>query len=149
MGIVLTFILLAAALEVSECLEWDESGIPKLTEKRQKKLEKAVRELEKAEQYALLVEIPGYYPCYSCKDTSHIFLNISELWRYGSTVKKEEGRYRKTLKRKGLAYRTQFVGNIFECKKQELIKIYNYPTLPENLRRKVPLIRPPGNKIDQ
>jgi len=48
-----------------------------------------------------------------------------------------------------MTYQTQFVGNIFECKKQELLKIYNYPVLPENLKRKIPLIRPPGNKIDQ
>jgi hypothetical protein len=31
----------------------------------------------------------------------------------------------------------------------EKIKIYNYALLPENLRRAVPLIRPPGNKIDR
>jgi len=149
MGIVLTFILLAAALEVSEYLEWDERGTPKLAGKRQKKLEKSLRELEEAEQYALIIDVPGYYPCFSCKDSVLIFLYTGEIWRYGSTVKQENGRYRNSLRGKNMTYQTQFVGNIFECKKQELLKIYNYPVLPENLKRKIPLIRPPGNKIDQ
>ena len=148
MGIVLTFTL-AAALKVSDYLEWDEYGVPKLVEKRQQKLEKALRELDEAEQYALLVETPGYYPCFSCKDSTHIFLYTGNVWKYGSTVKKEQGRYRKTLRSTNMTYSTQFVGNILECKKQELLKIYSYPTLPENMSRKVPLIRPPGNKIDQ
>ena len=148
MGIVLTFILLAATLEVSEYLEWDERGTPKLAENRQKKLEKSLRELEEAEQYALFVRVPGYYPCFNC-DSTHIFLNAGELWRYGSTVKKQEGRYPSSRRIEGMRYTVQFTGNIFECKKQELIKIYNYPLLPENIKRIKPLIRPPGNKIDQ
>ncbi|HPH22035.1 MAG TPA: hypothetical protein PLE32_24765, partial [Haliscomenobacter sp.] len=102
-----------------------------------------------AEQYALIIDVPGYYPCFSCKDSVLIFLYTGEIWRYGSTVKQENGRYRNSLRGKNMTYQTQFVGNIFECKKQELLKIYNYPVLPENLKRKIPLIRPPGNKIDQ
>lgn len=147
MGIVLTFILLAA-LKVSDFLEWDGEGNPMLSAKRHKKMEKSLRQLEDAEQYALLVETPGYYSCYSCPDTTHIFLHFEEVFKYGSTVKKFKGRYRNSLIGTGLAYQTQFTGNILECKRLELIKIYEYPLLPENLKRPTPLIRPPGNKID-
>ncbi|MDX2067221.1 MAG: hypothetical protein SFV55_02285 [Haliscomenobacter sp.] len=147
MGIVLTFILVAA-LKVSDYLEWDGEGNPKLSAKRHKKMEKSLRQLEDAEQYALLVETPGYYYCYSCPDTTHIFLHFGEVFKYGSTVKKFKGRYRNSLIGTGIAYQTQFTGNILECKRMELIRIYEYPLLPENLKRTVPLIRPPGNKID-
>ena len=146
-GIVLTFILMSA-LKLGDYLEWDASGAPQLSEKRQKKRNKALRELEDAEQYALIVEDPGYYPCFHC-DSTHIFLYAKETWKFGSTVKKQNGRYPNYRKPAGMSYQVQFEGNIFECKKQELMKIYDYPLLPENLKRQKPLKRPPGNKIDQ
>lgn len=146
-GIVLTFIILSA-LKIGDYLEWDEDGTPKLSAKREKKMHKAIRELEEAEQYALIIDIPGYYPCFNC-DSTHIFMHKDETWKYGSTVKKQKGRYPKYRKPAEMTYYIQFEGNIFECKKQELIKIYNYPLLPENLKRAKPLKRPPGNKVDQ
>ncbi len=147
MGIVLTFILVAA-LKVSDYLEWDDDGKPKLTKKRQKKRDKAIQELNDAEQYALKVTIPGYYPCFSC-DSTHIYLNIGDVWKYGSTIKKQTGRYPNSRLPEGMRYVVEFKGTLFECKRMELLKIYDYPLLPENLKRAKPLIRPPGNKIDQ
>lgn len=146
-GIVLTFILFSA-LKFGDFLEWDESGAPKLSAKREKKMREAIRELEEAEQYALIVVVPGYYPCFNC-DSTHIFMHEKETWKFGSTVKREKGRYPKYRKPAGMDYVIQFEGNILECKKQELTKIYTYPLLPENLKRLKPLKRPPGNKIDQ
>jgi len=43
----------------------------------------------------------------------------------------------------------QFLGNYLDCLKQEKIKIYYYPTLPENLARVEQLLRPPGNPQDR
>lgn len=146
-GIVLTFILFSAP-KIGDYLEWDEDGTPKLSAKREKKLHKALRELEEAEQYALIIDVPGYYPCFNC-DSTHIFMHKDETWRFGSTVKKQKGRYPKYRKPVGMTYQVQCEGNIFECKKQELLKIYSYPIMPENLKRAKPLKRPPGNKNDQ
>ncbi len=49
----------------------------------------------------------------------------------------------------GLAYSVQFIGTIQECLAEERRKIFLYATLPENIKRAKPLIRPPGNKIDR
>jgi len=38
--------------------------------------------------------------------------------------------------------------NSSECLKMEKLKIYNYPLLPEALKRKIKLFRPPGNAND-
>jgi hypothetical protein len=48
----------------------------------------------------------------------------------------------------GLQYLTEFIGDYAQCLKLEKIKIYSYALLPENLSRNNPLIRPPGNKVD-
>ncbi|MEO0728329.1 MAG: hypothetical protein AAFZ63_27530, partial [Bacteroidota bacterium] len=47
-----------------------------------------------------------------------------------------------------LLYLPQFVGTLTECLKQEKLKIYQYPLLPEAQLRKIVLARPPGNKYD-
>lgn len=113
-GIALTFIVFSAP-KIGDHLEWDADGTPKLPAKREKKLLKALRELEEAEQYALIIDVPGYYPCFNC-DSTHIFMHKGETWRFGSTVKKQKGRYLKYRKPVGMIYQIQFEGNIFECK---------------------------------
>lgn len=133
----------------ADFLEKDEKGKPVLSKKRKEKLDKALKELDEAEQYALLANKNGYYPCYNCGDTLEIFLHAKEVWRYGSTVKREKGRYGNSLEGKNLFYFVQYEGTLQECLRQELLKIFNYPTLPENLKRAKPLMRPPGNKVDR
>jgi len=148
LGIV-TILLIMVQWEEVDFLDQDEEGNPILSEERQQKLDKALQELEEAEQYALLASKNGYYPCFSCPDSSQIFLYLGEVWRYGITTKGESGRYGNTLSSQYLVYIVQFQGDLTACKKQELLKIYNYAKLPENLKRSRPLIRSPGNKIDQ
>jgi len=142
-------LLIVAQWEDADFLDQDEDGNPILSEERQQKLDKELQELEEAEQYALVVERPGYYPCFSCTDANRIFLNKGETWKYGMTTKKESGRYGLSLQGTGLAYVVQFVGNVQECLAEEKRKIFNYAVLPENIKRRKPLIRPPGNKIDR
>lgn len=140
------------AMAVAPFLIFDELGNPSLSPKREGKLKRELDNLHKAEQYALLARDNGYYPCLSCKasgvDSIQIFLFRGEVWKYGTTTKGERGRYRKTLSSQNLIYLRQFVGTLPECLKQEKIKIYQYPLLPECLKRNFHLIRPPGNKQD-
>lgn len=142
-------LLIVAQWEDADFLDQDEDGNPILSEERQQKLDKALQQLEEAEQYVLVASRNGYYPCFNCPDSTEIFLYIGETWKYGTTTKGEKGRYGNILSRQYLTYFVQFQGDIAACKKEELLKIYNYAKLPENLKRKRPLIRPPGNKIDQ
>ncbi len=130
-------------------LEYDGRGEPKLAPWRQDDLDKELKQLHEAEQYALVATINGPFPCYNCKNSSIIFLHEGEIWKYGSTTKGEKGRYPGGLPFHGLIYVIEYKGHILECLEQEKIKIYSYPLLPENLKRDVPLIRPPGNKLDR
>ncbi len=121
---------------------------PEIAPWRKEKLEKELKELNEAEQYALVVSVSGVFPCYSCVDRNEIFLNTGEVWKYGVTRKGQAGRYKSGLPFLGLSYSVQFEGNLQACFKEEKLKIYQYPLLKENLKRNKPLIRPPGNKRD-
>lgn len=128
----------------------DEDGNARLSPERQAKLDKELEELDNAVQYALIATVDGYYPCYTCPDGSPtIYLYEGEIWRYGSTRKGEQGRYPDgNYGTANVFYVEQFWGTELECRKMEKIKIYNYPLLPEALKRDIQLYRPPGNKID-
>ncbi|MCB0535249.1 MAG: hypothetical protein KDD14_23785 [Saprospiraceae bacterium] len=139
-----SFVLFAA----HSFIEFDENGIPRLAKWREKKLVKELNDLDGAEQYALTAGKNGWYPCYSCVDTTYIYMYLGEVWKYGTTTKGQKGRYGKSLKGKLLDYHVQFEGTLEECLKEEKRKIYSYALLPENLKRTEPLIRPPGNKKD-
>lgn len=129
-------------------IEFDNTGVPKLATWREEKLNRELKNLESAEQYVLLVVQSGMYPCYSCVDSATIFLKTREVYRYGITTKGKQGRYGSSLGGRRLQYVIQFEGTIEECLKEERRKIYAYALFPENLKRKNPLIRPPGNKKD-
>ncbi|MEL6660459.1 MAG: hypothetical protein AAFY48_01665 [Bacteroidota bacterium] len=121
-----------------------------LSTERQAKLERELEEIDNAEQYVLLATASAYYPCYSCPDgQKSIFLQIGEVWRYGVTRKGERGRYpNQDYGAPDLLYVPQFEGTLGECFKQEKLKIYRYPFLPEAQLRNIILARPPGNKYD-
>lgn len=128
---------------------YDDNGQPQLSEWRKEKLEKELKNLEHAEQYVLLATMSGTYPCFSCIDKATIRLRKNQIWKYGITTKGKEGRYEENwLRTMNLKYVIQFEGTITECLREERIKIYNYAIHPENIIRKKPLIRPPGNKND-
>ncbi len=144
--------LFLLVMALAPFIEFDELGNARLSPKREGKMKKELSNLDEAEQYALLANDNGYYPCLSCKssgvDSFQIFLFQNEVWKYGTTTKGEVGRYRNTLKNMNLVYHQQFVGTLPDCLKQEKLKIYRYPLLPECLKRGFHLIRPPGNKQD-
>lgn len=130
-------------------IEYDREGNPTIAKWRKEKLAKELDDLDNAEQYALKAVRAGWYPCYNCGQETRIYLFPREIWRYGTTTKGEKGRYRRGLSEKKLVYVTEYHGTLQECLKQEKIKIYNYPLFPENFKRKPPIMRPPGNKIDR
>ncbi len=144
----LIFLLAVAFIFKNDFLEFDENGKPIIAPYRQAKLDKELDELENCEQYALLAARDGYYPCFNCPGKSTIFLYKNETWKYGVTRKGEKDRYGTWHIDNHLLYVTQYTGTLQECIRQEKIKIYHYPTHPENVRRPAPLIRPPGNKRD-
>ena len=117
--------------------------------KEEAKLQKRLKEIDDSEQYALVAKMDGWYPClHSGKGT--IYLLAGEVWKYGVTSKGEFGRYSSMfIGRNNVSYFIQFKGNIAECLKQEQIKLFNYPYLPENLARSPEerLPRPPCNPI--
>lgn len=129
-------------------------GSHDLADWRKEKLDDDIRRIRRkprrprAEQYALVVAVTGWFPCYSCVDTNFIYLNKGEIYKYGKTINGQKGRYGAELKDERLLYQTQFVGTEVECLVEERRKIYYYALLPENIRRSTPLMRPPGNKRD-
>ncbi len=127
----------------------DADGNPKLAPKREEEYEKRIKRLEEAEQYALLANRNGLFPCYSCDQDTSIFLLVGHVWKYGVTVQGQKKRYTlKGLNAMGLAYEVQLKSGTTECLKAEADKIFHYPLLPENIIRVKPIKRPPGNKSD-
>ena len=127
---------------------YNEDGEVVLAPHRKEKLDKKLKELEEAEQYALLDIGNGWYPCFNCPDSNVIYLNKGEVWKYGFSTKGKTRYPAAFYKMMRVEYLTQLVGTIEECMQEEIRKIINYPTLPEALARPVILIRPPGNKVD-
>jgi len=128
-----------------------------LTPQRQQKMETEIAGIQSkprrtdklCEQYALVTARDGWYPCYNCGTETMIYLHAGEVWKYGKTCNGEKGRYPNGLPFDNLQYRIEYVGSEEECLVEEKRKIYNYAHLPENLKREIKLIRPPGNKIDK
>jgi len=143
--LIIIFCLLAASYTVFEITKEREA-------KKAKEIERILNKSfddKTCEQYALTATISGYYPCYQKKsESTTIWLNKGEVWKYGKTCLGEEIRY-KNLTQLKLKYVTQFSGTEKECLVEEKNKIYFYPCLPECLLRKIKLLRPPGNKIDR
>ncbi len=128
----------------------DESGKASLAPHRKEKLEREIEEIDNAAQYALRAENDGYFPCYTCPDgKGTIYLYKGELWRVGTTRKGDKGRYpKRDYGAPNLTFFIEFEGTYSECLKMEKIKIYNYPLLPEAMKRDFILAIPPGNLID-
>jgi len=119
----------------------------KLSPKEEEKLQKRLKELDDAEQYALIAEEDGWYRCNHPRRIAY-YLREGEIWKYGTTTKGQFGRYSVSyLEYNNVLYFVQFRGTISECLKEEQRKLFTYPYLPENLARPVQdrLPRPPYN----
>ncbi len=149
------FLIMLAALLITVLIqklfmEGSLSG-SKLSPKERKKLEKRLREIDASEQYALIAIEDGWYPCLHSGRTQ-CFLKKGEVWKYGVTSKGRFGRYSiEFLSQNQVDYKVEYIGPNSECQKREIIKLYNYRNLPENLARpeKDRLRLPPYNSKKQ
>ena len=140
-------VLLVAVAIFSPVAFNGEIEAPKLSPKEEAKLQKRLKEIDEAEQYALIAIESGWYPC-NHPGCSTFYLLPGEVWKYGTTTKGQFGRYSvKYLAGINVSYMIQFRGTIAECMKEEQVKLFFYPYLPENLVRpeKDRLPRPPYN----
>ncbi|WP_148270396.1 hypothetical protein [Haliscomenobacter hydrossis] len=147
------WLLLIAATGIFAAINWEDYVVEKdgkleLAPKRKAKLKKELNEIDNAVQYALIARTAGEYPCLNCGNRKTIYLNVGDVWKYGTTRLGENGRYKSDPIDDRLRFLPEFAGNYAECLKMEKIKIYNYVLLPENQKRKSPIIRPPGNPYD-
>lgn len=120
-----------------------------LDPREEEKLGKRLREIDDSEQYALVAIADGWYPCLH-SGRAVCYLHTGEIWKYGVTSKGQFRRYSAAfLVKNRVSYIVQFKGTLSECLKQEQIKLYYYPHLPENLARPAVdrLPRPPYNPI--
>jgi hypothetical protein len=131
-----------------EVVNYNDDGSYSLHPNRSEKLHRDTVNLESSEQYVLKATKSKFYPCLSCPFRDSIFLYPGEVWKYGTTINGQVGRYGNSLYLQSLSYTVQFRGTIEECLKWERKKIIRYPLLPENIKRKNPIARPPGNPND-
>lgn len=127
----------------------NQPAAPSLEPREQQKLDKRLREIDDSEQYALIAATDGWYPCLHSGQSTY-YLHAGEVWKYGVTSKGKFGRYSvRFLKKHRVSYVIEFKGNYAECLKQEQIRLFHYPYLPENLARPpaMRLPRPPYNPI--
>lgn len=125
----------------------EKNNAPELSPKDEAKLEKRLKEIDDAQQYALIANENGWYAC-NHPGRVAFYLLAGQVWKYGTTTKGQFGRYSvKYLEEINVSYVIQFQGTIGECLKEEQRKLFNYPYLPENLARtKIDrLSRPPYN----
>jgi hypothetical protein len=140
--------LIVCALEWHDVVEYID-GEPRVTVKHQQRLEEKLAELEEGEQYVLIARKDGFYPCVH-NGYPLYFLHVGEVWRYGTTIKGQRGRYTSQfMKENTLSYIIQFRGTVGECLQHEQIKLFHYPLLPENLARpkEMRLLLPPYNPV--
>jgi hypothetical protein len=140
----LIFLFSALILGAVSVVVFDKDGKPEMLPERKQKLNEELAKYDKAEQYVLFAEQDGLYPCLSCPNGGTIGLKKGEIWKYGVTVnglRRYSAAYLKQLK---LIYYPQYVGEIGECLKLEKIKIYTYPTLPENFKARSKTFTPAG-----
>lgn len=156
--IVFGFIVFMAFEKFDDFVQRNPDGTYVLKKKRRDQLnDKVHRMREETEQYVLRASKSGYYQCLHCPN-GVFFLHANEVWKYGITTQGKYGRYKpQYLRRMGLIYEVQYIGNLQKAMEQELIKIGNYPLLPENLARpdrssseeiRYKLARPPGQATD-
>lgn len=140
-------------LKYTDVVQEQQDGTVILTTEREAKLRESIKKLEQCTQYALVASRNTWYPCYTCTNgRDSVFLYKGEVWKYGYTCEDDvfSDRYKGKLPAPNLEVLPQFFGTIQECKEAELRKIFNYPLLPENQKRKIEdrLARPAGNNYD-
>lgn len=128
-----------------------EGGIFVLTEARKRKLKKHLENYEEAQTYALVARSDGERECPICfaqYGKTHLYILKGEVLKYGVSLR-GSNRYNPAFYKKiDCDYFVVHRGDYTSCLKKEKEFIFHYPILPENLKRKQPLVRPPMNLND-
>lgn len=105
------FCVLIAAASIGGFLIFDENGKADISEERKEALQNVLEKLENAEQYVLTAKKSKFYPC-SNGECATIWLNMGEVYRYGTTINGQKGRgYSETYLRSNfLEYKIEFKG---------------------------------------
>lgn len=147
---ILFLLLLSGLFSITILRVWD--GNKEVdTSKRDEAYSSRIERLNNAEQYTLIANKNGYYPCSHCP-SKLFYLNKGETWKYGVTINGQSGRYSlEFLTASNLSYLIEFEGTLQECLEEEARKIILYYQFPENFSRTYEnrLARPPGNSKDQ
>lgn len=142
----LLVLVVLSALVYFSSQENKNERIIRIKAENDEKFKKDSARLNDCVQYVLLASDSGFYPCYSCEDSTQIFLNKNEVWYYGETCYEEERYTKNFYAEKKLIFRSQYFGSKYDVLIAQKKKIYEYILLTENVSRFIPLIRPPGNK---
>jgi hypothetical protein len=136
------------ATDFGDFVQKKSDGTYELSPEREAELKRRKEQYDNAEQYVLVATVNGWYPCYNCNGETKIYLYIGEVWKYGISKNGIKRYSRDFYSNYKVRYIIQYEGTLTDCMKKELDQIYNYPLLPENLKRDKKLSRPPGNKED-
>jgi len=143
------FTILAISRNYEDVVEYNAQGNPQLKPERLAKLADDIRRINNCQQYSLRATESDWYPCYSCGDTTMVYLLKGEIWKIGEKCDDNDARYSESkLKAMALKLYPEFFGDKTACYEEQQRKIYYYPLLPENQKRKKKLGHPPGNKQD-
>lgn len=150
---------LLAILGIVLALNWEDittekDGETVLTPDRERKIDERERRLQKAELYALLADVDGYYECPLCPQRALIngkyYLHKGNVYRYGVTTNRVERYSTQELTRYRLKYVVLKEGTLEQCLIEETYRNAGYALLAENLARpeKYRLAIPPGSGVD-
>lgn len=142
----LLVLVVLSALVYFSSQENKNERIIRIKAENDEKFKKDSARLNDCVQYVLLASDSGFYPCYSCEDSTQIFLNKNEVWYYGETCYEEERYPRRFYEDNGLIFFVENRKNKQDVLLEQKRKIYEYINLSENIKRNKPLSRPPGNK---
>lgn len=141
-------ILIITALKFTDVVEFID-GIWQVKAKRVAQIDKKIEEIDDAEQYILMARVDGWYPCYTCLESKTIYLFKNEIVKVGVSQKKQNRYLKDWYQLIKVSYQPEYIGAYNECLKREMIRLRDYPLLPEVLKRepKYRTALPPMNKI--
>ena len=151
--------VLLVVIGIILALNWEdittkEGGEIVLTPDRERKIDEREKRLLKAELYALLADVDGYYECPLCPQQALIngkyYLQKGNVYRYGVTTNRIERYSTQELIRYRLEYVVLKEGTLELCLIEETYRNAGYALLAENLARpeKSRLVIPPGSGVD-
>ncbi|MEM9884356.1 MAG: hypothetical protein AAF849_00570 [Bacteroidota bacterium] len=133
---IVLFIYLAIPKDWQDATTTNEDGSVSLSEEWEKTIAEKQEQYAQHELYMLTAINAGYFLCKHCP-TGKFYLNLGEVYRYGTTGigQNKRGFSRQWLNDKRLNFVIIMKGDIATVKAEEAALIGGYAILPENLAR--------------